>query len=142
MILFNTDDGGDITITDGLVSMGGGLDTAVYLSLFGGNVDDDGTPDNAATWWGNIGETQPAALMVSETQNLLKSLPATSGNLQKLERAAKRDLDWFLRQRVASSVKIRATLTGVNRVQFVIDITAIGKESRFTFTQNWKATND
>lgn len=138
--LFQTDDEGDITVRDGVVEMGGGLETAAYLSLFGGNEDDDGLTDNPKTWWGNLGEIDPVRQYRSETQNLLRGIPATSGNLRRIEDAASRDLAWFISERVASSISVSASIPGVNRVKITVDIEADGIESRFEFVENWKAS--
>ena len=42
VLLFQTVDDGEINIENGVVEMSGGLETAAYLSLYGGNEDDDG----------------------------------------------------------------------------------------------------
>ena len=139
ILLFQTDDGGDIAVEDGLVRMSGGLETAAYLSLFGGNEGDDGRERSPANWWGNLG--QPAERQYrSGTQHLLQSIPATSGNLRRIEDAASRDLAWFTEQKVASSVTVSASIPGVNRVQVSIVIEAVGVESDFTFVNNWKSS--
>jgi phage gp46-like protein len=138
--LFQTDDEGDITVRDGVVEMGGGLETAAYLSLFGGNEDDDGLADNPKTWWGNLDEIDPAKQYRSETQNLLRGIPATSGNLRRVEDAASRDLAWFVSERVASSVSVSASMPGINRIKITVDIEADGIESRFEFVENWKVS--
>ena len=127
--LFQTDDGGNIIVEDGLVAMAGGLETAAYLSLFGGNEDDDGRSDNSLTWWGNLDENDPARQYRSETQHLLQALPLTTGNLRRIEDAALRDLTWLIGQNIA----------GLNRVKLTVDIEARGEESRFEFVENWKA---
>jgi phage gp46-like protein len=137
--LFQTDNEGDINVRDGLVQMGGGLETAAYLSLFGGNEDDDGLAENNKTWWGNLDEIDPARQYRSETQNLLRAIPATSGNLRRIEDATARDLAWFIAERVASSVSVSASIPGVNRIKLTVDIEADGDESRFEFVENWKA---
>lgn len=137
--LFQTDDNGDISVIDGVVEMSGGLETAAYLSLFGGNDDDDGRDGNPLEWWGNIGENIQARQYRSETQNLIQGLPATTGNLQRIEDAAKRDLDWFLSVGVASSVAVGVIIPGLNRIKITIEIEANGEESSFSFTENWKA---
>jgi len=137
--LFQTDNEGEINVRDGLVQMGGGLETAAYLSLFGGNEDDDGLAENNKTWWGNLDEIDPARQYRSETQNLLRAIPATSGNLRRIEDAAARDLAWFIAERVASSVSVSASIPGVNRIKLTVDIEADGDESRFEFVENWKA---
>lgn len=138
--LFQTNDEGEITVEGGIVEMSGGLETSAYLSLFGGNEDDDGLQDSAATWWGNLDETEPAREHRSETQHLLQALPSIPNNLKRIKAAAERDLDWFLSENVASSVIVTVSMPGVNKIKLVIDIEARGEESRFEFVENWKAT--
>jgi hypothetical protein len=46
--LFQTVNDGDICVVGGLVEMSSGLDTAAYISLFGGNEQDDGTKRDSA----------------------------------------------------------------------------------------------
>lgn len=139
VLLFQTNDEGNILIENGDVVLSGGLETAVYLSLFGGNEDDDGRPDNPLTYWGNLDETDPAKQYRSETQYLLQALPATSGNLRKVEDAAGRDLAWTVTAGVASSVTVSASLVGLNKVSLKINVIAEGLEFEFEFIQNWKA---
>jgi len=137
--LFQTNDDGNITVEGGIVTMGGGLETSAYLSLFGGNEDDDGRKDNPANWWANIDEVNPVREYRSETQNLLQALPTTSGNLRRIEDAANRDLAWFITNKVASSVNVTASIPGLNKIKLTIDIEAQGQESSFEFVENWKA---
>lgn len=137
--LFQTDNEGEIIVEGGIVTMGGGLETSAYLSLFGGNEDDDGRNDNPANWWANLDETETAKEYHSETQNLLQALAATTGNLRRIEDAANRDLSWFIENKVASSVTVSASIPGINRIKLTIDIEALGEESSFEFVENWKA---
>lgn len=137
--IFQTDDGGDIQVEGGTVEMGPGLEAAAYLSLFGGNDEDDGSKDNPLSWWGNLEEEDPAREYRSETQHLLRALPATSGNLRRVEDAANRDLAWMVNAGVASHVRATASVVGLNRVKIEIDIEATGEPARFEFTENWKA---
>jgi len=138
--LFQTNDDGDITVTDGIVEMSGGLETMAYLCLFGGNEDDDGRDDNPFNWWGNLDENETANQYRSETQNLLQALPATTGNLRRIEDAANRDLAVFTEEKIASSVTVAVSIPGINRIKIIIDIEANGEESSFEFTENWKST--
>lgn len=140
ILLFQTSDGGDLNIEDGLVEMSGGLETAAYLSLFGGNEDDDGRANSPDSWWGNLGEADPAQHYRSETQHITQALPATSNNLRRVEDAAKRDLAWFITKKVASSIKLVASIPRVNTVRIQVFIEANGLESSFDFVENWKAT--
>jgi len=137
--LFQTDDGGEILITDGVADMTGGFGPAVYLSLFGGNEDDNGQTGNPQIWWGSLDDTDPAFQYRSETQHILQSLPATSGNMRRLEDAARRDLEWFLTKKIASSVTVLASIPALNRARLVVSIEALGRESEFEYTANWKA---
>lgn len=137
VLIYQTFDDGEINVTNGLVEMSGGLQTAAYLSLFGGNEDDDGLADNAKTWWGNTTETEKSRKYISETQNLLESLPITSGHLLRVEDAAKRDLAWFIDEEVATSVSVSASILGLNMVELAINI----DQESFKFVENWRGAS-
>ena len=141
VLLFQTLDDGDIIVEGGIVEMSGGLETAAYLSMFGGNEDDDGLGNSPFTWWGNHDETEPALKYRSETQHLLQAIPAISGNLRRIEDAAGRDLAWLLEKKVASSVIVEASIPRLNTVRIQVTIEANGLESSFEFVENWKATS-
>lgn len=135
VILFQSLDGGDISINNGLIEMSGGLQTAVYLSLFGGN-DEDNKIDNQEfnkSWWGNSNEKEINQIR-SETQYLLKSLPITSSNLRKLELTAKRDLNWMIDIGLAKEININASIPDLNVVKLNIKI----DQKEFEFIENWR----
>lgn len=139
VLLFQTTNNGDIKVSGGIVEMSGGLETAAYLSLFGGNEDDDGREDSTAAWWANLNETGDSRRYRSETQNLLQSIPSIPANLRRIEDAARRDLAWFLTDNVASKITVTASMPGLNKIRIVIDIEAVGEESQFDFVENWRA---
>lgn len=134
--LFQTNDGGNILVENGLVQMSGGLATAAYLSLFGGNEEDDGLDGNVFTYWANRLETDPIRMYRSETQFLLRSLPATSANLLAVEAAAQRDLAWFVTVRAAREIRVVASIPALNRLRILIDIDG---DTTLEFTENWEA---
>jgi len=137
--LFQTENDGDIDITNGRALMVGGLDVSVYLSLFGGNKDDDASAGNVSkSWWGNIGEV-PEKQYRSTTQNLLGTIPATSNNLLRIKDAVKADLAWMLNAKIASEINISVSIPAINTIHIDITITAQGIESEFSYTENWKA---
>lgn len=140
VLLFQSLDDGEIEVEDGVVRMTGGLSTAAYISLFGGNEDDDGSQNTKRQYWGNHLETSKARTIRSETQNLLYEIPATSSNLRRLEDAAKRDLQWMIDEGVASSVEVEASIPALNKVELVLRVNAEGEESAFAFVENWKNT--
>ena len=77
--LRQTVDGGEITVINGIVELDGGLETSVYLSLFGGNVDDPGDRVSDKTWWGNYDETNPNRKYRSRLQYQLKNSNPNKG---------------------------------------------------------------
>lgn len=137
--LYQTDDGGEITFTNGLITMGGGLNAAAYLSMFGGNFDDDGTTTDSLQWWGNLSETETAKQYRSETEYVLNSLSVTTSNLLLIEAAAERDLAWLVSEGVADSVEVTASMPGLNKVSLTVEITAQGEASEYTYIENWRA---
>jgi len=139
VLLFQSVDGGNISVVDGITEMTGGFETMAYLCLFGGNEDDNGLPGNRLTWWGNLLETNPAFKYVSETQHLLRSIPAISANLLRIEEAAKRDLQVFLDLSIASSVELTVTIPALNSINISGIIFAEGEEISFSFTENWRS---
>jgi len=141
VLLYQSLDGGEINYINGQPEMTGGFETAAYLSLFGGNKNDDGSKDNSFTWWGNVDEEDPDKRYISRTQYILQGLPATVGNLRRLEEAVRLDLNWFLTSKIASSVEVEAVIPDINKVNISVTIKAEGKESQFNFTENWRAFN-
>lgn len=128
VLLQQTDDEGDITVSAGVVQMTGGFETAVYLSMFGGD----------GAWWGNTTEDDPVRKYKGETEAALAGLPATPANLRKVEQAAARDLNWLVQTRTASEVTIDASMPGLNKINLTVSVRADGVESRFEFVENWK----
>jgi phage gp46-like protein len=136
--LYQTNDGGEIDVVAGQLVMADGLETAAYLSLFGGNQEDSGIEgDDGKQWWGNHSEPELAGQYRSETQNILASLPATSGNLRRIEDAASRDLQWFTED-VADSVTVECSMPALNTVHILVTISIDGRVSEFAFTEPWK----
>ena len=134
VLLRQTNDGGDVTILGGLLAMSEGLETAAYLSLFGGNEDDPGQADTSKQWWGNLLDTEPERAYRSETQALLNGLPAIPVNLLRVEQAAGRDLKWLVDTGNAQSVTATATIPTVGKMRLgVVIITTDGQRLEFFF---------
>lgn len=140
VVLFQSVDGGEVQYASGLITMDGGIQTAAYVSMFGGNYEDDGQGENNLGYWANLLETEPSKKYRSETQHLLDSIPATSGNLRRIEDAARRDLEWFITDGVASSVEVAASIPGINQLLVEGSIQAAGGSVDFKFLENWKAS--
>lgn len=121
VLLRQTSDGGEINVSGGVTGLSpDGLESAVFLSLFGGNEDDSGSQgDERLEWWGNRSETEVAKKYRSETQFLVRSLSLNTASLQRIEDAATRDLAWIL-ESVATSLEIVATMPALNTVKLQI----------------------
>ncbi len=134
--LFQTTDGGDITIENGLAAMSSGYGTTVYLSLFGGNEFDLGGDDTSLAWWGNdTGGEAPERQYRSETGYMLKAIPATTGNLIRIKDAIKRDLDWMITGGYSVSVSVAVTMPALNTVHIIIELDL----GVIEFTEEWAA---
>lgn len=137
VLIYQTPDGGDITVEGGFFELSPSLESAVYLALFGGNEQDDGRADNPEQWWGNFLENEPVKQYRSELQYLLCSIPAIPANLLRLEDAVKRDLATLIEVGAMDSVEVSASMPMVNRVQ--LDL-IINGSSELQYSENWEAS--
>ena len=141
VLLESTNDGGDLVIENNFIVGTGGFETAAFLSLFGGNAGDDGTESTRKkAWWGNqLDPDEPNKRLVSRLQNIIKALPATPGNLNKVIQATKDDLAWFTSEGIADTILVDGSIPSPNRLELEVEIL---KNSiilgSFTFEQNWE----
>lgn len=138
VILYQSLNDGEIEIVDGIVTMDGGLQTAVYLSLFGGNIDDAAGFDKRLSWWGNAEEPDEAKKIRSLTQYNLKGLPATSANLLIIKDSVLSDLSWITEVGAATEVNCEVSIPGLNKVKINVNIIAEGASETFEFFENWR----
>lgn len=140
IFLFHRDgDGGEIEIIAGQPTLEQGLETATYLSLFGGNEDDSGLTDgDPKSWWANFEEPDAKRRYRSKVQHLLRSLPATSGNLRRVEDAARDDLAWMVNE-INAAVEVEASIPALNRIELKGVITIGKSKYPFKFPADWSA---
>ena len=134
--------GGEIDCTNGVVALDNSPRSATFLSLFGGNLEDNGTSATAAQqWWGNATETDQTRHMRSRTQAILIGLPAITSNLQRVEEAALADLAW-MKQDLADDIKVTASLPARNTIRLLVKITGRnGTPWTFDFSQKWGSSS-
>ena len=133
VLMTQTPDGGEVTVQNGQMVLSEGLETAAFLSLFGGNRLDSGLDADASQqWWANLDETDPSLQYRSQTQYLLSTLPLTPANLLAFEDAAMADLAWFTDE-VADSIAVVATMPAINTVALNVFIAIDGVTTKFTF---------
>jgi phage gp46-like protein len=146
--LFHQADGGNIEFdgpfditTD--VKLDTGLETAVYLSWYGGNERYHGHDDPLNTkhphgpaWWGNLEEPE-ARHLISETAHVLRDLPATSNNLLMVEDSMLRDVQWMLDDGTADEVFVTASLIAKDRINLAARIIIDKEEFAVAFESSW-----
>lgn len=126
VLLFQTLNGGDISITDGIAQMTQGLETAVYLSLF--------SPID--TYLNEAAET-PDEKLSSQTEEVLNNKPQTSKNYQLLVQAVDADLKWLISNGSANSIEASAASDGLNRVIINISIEQDSGSTNITIPTDW-----
>jgi len=128
ILLFQTDDGGEIELINGFVTLTDELETAAYISLFGGE-----------TWFGNELQETDSSKIESTTGKVINETPPGSGGLLIIEDAARADLAWLITENLASSVDASATLTGSTLdLEITIEYDS-GETVILNFEQNWSA---
>ena len=119
MVIFTIENGaGEIEISQNNPEKS--LQSAILLSLFGGNREDNGL-DQKKTWWGNIDEQNPDAKMISQFQNIVFSLPLTSANRLRLQEAAESDLNWLIKNKIVKKLKVNIRIDSTRKVTLSID---------------------
>lgn len=140
VLLYDTVDGGEISFSDdNLIMDDTGFETAIYLSLFGGNELDDGSESTLKyEWWGNKLEDDPKYKLTSQTQNIIHGYPATPNNLNKVKEAVKQDLAWMISEGIIDNLTITATIPNKNRLNLTVEgIKDKEKIINTTYELNW-----
>jgi phage gp46-like protein len=141
LLLEDTPDGGDIQIEHDLFMNDKSFNTAVYLSLFGGNKEDSGKVKNKNTWWGNtlpgISENEK---IISRFQAVIFALPMTTKNIQEAESAARIDLQWTIDEGIGDQIIITGQAITRNKFNLTVNI-LLEKQSIYnnTFSLLWQA---
>ena len=116
--LYQTPDGGEINYENGRLELSDTPESAVYLSLFGGNAEDSASEaDDRKQWWGNRVEEDSTRHLRSRTQNLVRGLPSNSANLRRLDDAVQADLAWLVTAGVMASVEASVSLVSPKRIR-------------------------
>ena len=143
--MIETFDGGDFVLVEVQDATGvffdleldGGMETAVYLSHFSGNVEASTTGnekpgDIRADFWGNQFEiADPARQANSELERSLIELPLTSGNLLKIEDRGLKDIQWLKDEGIASALNVEAIITDPEAVQVIDTIEQPETDTKF-----------
>lgn len=121
VLLTQTGDGFEITVSGGLVQLTGGIETAIVLSLAGGNIDDNGSDaTEALQYWANFAEQVPARRLRSQTAALLQNLPAVTGNLRRVEEAVRADCAWLADAGIVKEIAVAVTMDAPRRARIEV----------------------
>jgi len=126
VLLFQTLDDGDLSITEGIVEMTGGLETAVYLSLF--------SPED---WFCNEAAQTPEHRLTSRTNDFINNKPQSSKNYQLLVQAVEADLKWLTKDKLAKSVSASVSSDGLNRVMIGVVIEQDSSSTNLNIPVEW-----
>lgn len=126
VLLFQTLNDGDISITDGIIKMTQGLETAVYLSLF-----------SPSDWFGNEAAETKDEELSSRTNDFIRSKPQSSKNYQLLVQAVEDDLKWLTQNNHADRVSASVSSDGLNRVMISIVIEQDSGSTNLTIPVEW-----
>lgn len=133
--LHQTVDGGEVTFVQGNPEMSiVELETAAYLSLLGGNIEDDGSVSTEAfQWWGNHTETDPTKKYRSRFEGAIMGSKNLAADILRIEEAATLDLAWFTEENVADEVAVSASVPNYNQLDLTVEIQVGDNEYSFTF---------
>lgn len=126
VLLFQTLNGGDISITDGIVKMTEGLETAVYLSLF-----------SPKDWFCNDAAETPVEKLSSQTEEVINNKPQSSKNYQLLVQAVNADLKWLIDNGNANNIDVAVSSDGLNRVSISVTIEQDSSSTNITLPVEW-----
>lgn len=141
VLLSDSNDGGQITVVNGLVMPDRGFATAIYLSLFGGCVEDEGKVDNDSTWWGNrLNGTREDEKMVSRFQAFIRSVPLTSKNLTLATEYVIQDCEWMRDIGICDDIEAYINAINNNQIRIEVVLTKSGTLiEKGNYTANWEA---
>lgn len=126
--IYDTDDGAEISIVNGLIMPDKGFRSAIYLSLFGGNKEDTGEVANNNSWWGNkLDNLSENEKYISRFQAFISSVPMTSKNISLAEEKIKQDLQWFIDDEIAESISVEIKAVDKKRIDIEIVISKAGE---------------
>lgn len=134
------EDGFELSFENGLIECTEGFDTAVYLSLFGGN-ELDNVMDGAQNkeWWGN--KIEGGDNYRSRTLSTLNGKRASLANLKLLEQMVNLDLDWIKKENIGDKIEVEAEIPSYNKLKLNINILKNGKLLHNTaYKYNWHAS--
>lgn len=104
--------GSDSELENGILSMTGGFDTAVYISLFGSENNNE---------WMNLFFDENEKIE-SKAIPFIKSNALTLQNLQKAQKYFENDLNWLKKINACDTIRVSYKQENINTIIFYIEI--------------------
>lgn len=140
---------GDLSIVNGKIEFDYSLETAVFLSLFGGNKKADtkekrnpsGTENE--DWFGNMYLKETGTVLFNSTfERTIIENAVVSGNLIVFEKAAVNDLNWFIQRKIADEVKAEVSIVDKDTIKITVRILKNKKTlGKYTYLFNSGVSN-
>lgn len=135
--IVNTNSGGDFTMAGSDLAVVKSIENAVYLAMFGGNIEADTKfprPEIDKSWWGNallLGQL-PNAQFNSLTERTLNTTTLNSNGAQAIQNAIKKDLAFLAPQ--GSVFTVTVNIVSTDRINVGLRITMpVGAEKTASF---------
>lgn len=124
-----TEDGGQLNIINGKPEMTGGIETAVYLSLFTG------------PWWGNAISESESQEYNSTIPEIINSGVVTNSVRLKIIEAAEEALQWMITDGVAERIEADAEIKTGGQIYLSVTIYEPQKTTpvQVSYGLNWEA---
>lgn len=139
VLFVDSPDGGDLVLKDGLIECDKSFKTAVFISLFGGNIDDPAVIESSKSWWGNsIGDKETEVR--SRFQFIISGLPLSTKNMKLAAEAIKIDLEWMIESKVCDDIQISGIIADFKTADFTVNILVNNElTDSIEFKVNWEA---
>ena len=129
ILIVQTDSGGTIQVLNGEPEMDGGLESAVYLSLFGNDGSD---------YWANEYFTEDQKLTGLFIGFMLGN-PKTISTINQAREFARQDMQWFINSGIADTVDVTITSPSRQRIDLTVELKIDGNTLfQNTFQINWE----
>lgn len=139
--LYETGSGGDFFIKNNDLSLTNTLLNNIYISLFGGNVEDSTTGFEIegqlrSDWWANslIFSEEKQKQFNSETERVLNNIVLNSSGRIEVKRAVENDLKHL---KSFAKILVDTTVLSLNKIAIFVKITSLDNEEEKTIKIIW-----
>jgi len=143
--LYETLNGGDMSIQNNDIWATMALWNQIYIGLFGGNVEEStndatGKGEQRKDYWGNqFLEAEPDEFLNSQTERILNTTSLNSAGRIRIEQTVKNDLAFLSK---LGAVTVAVSIVGIDRILIEIGITEPNELTDQRFRILWDGTRN